>query len=186
MHEISKEEFNMGLSIGDSAPDFNLIGVDDQTHNLNDFSDKAALAVIFSCNHCPYVRAWEDRMVKLQADYADKGVQLIAINANDAVSHPSDSFESMKIHHSEQGFKFLYLHDKNQDIAKAYGAQRTPEVFLFGKDRTLAYHGAIDDNYEHADAAQAHYLQDALDAVLSGQSPPTPKTDAVGCTIKWK
>lgn len=174
------------LKIGDKAIPFNLIGVDDQQHALSDYADKAAVAVIFSCNHCPYVRAWEDRMIQIQADYADKGVQLIAINANDATKYPDDSFPKMKERAQEKGFNFPYLHDETQEIAQAYGAERTPQVFLFDQDGVLRYYGAIDDNYENPNAVKQHYLRDALDAVLAGQDPPVTETPPVGCTIKWK
>ncbi len=174
------------LKIGDKAIPFKLIGVDDQQHALSDYADKAAVAVIFSCNHCPYVRAWEDRMIQIQADYADKGVQLIAINANDATKYPDDSFQKMKERAQEKGFNFPYLYDETQEVARAYGAERTPEVFLFDGEGILRYHGAIDDNYEDPNAVQHHYLRDALDAVLAGQDPPVTETPPVGCTIKWK
>lgn len=174
------------LNLGDAAIPFSLTGVDDQQHALDNHSDKNALAVVFSCNHCPYVLAWEDRMMQIQADYKDKGVQFLVINANDAESHPTDSFEKMKERQQEKNFNYIYLRDESQEVAKAYGAQRTPEIFLFDKDRKLSYHGAIDDNYEDPSAVSANYLRDALDSVLSGQTPATPKTDAVGCTIKWK
>lgn len=169
-----------------NAPAFSLPGVDGRKRALRDFSDKAALVVVFSCNHCPYVRAWEARMVQIQADYAGKGVQLVAINANNAATHPGDSFEKMVEHAAEAGFNFPYLHDPSQAVAKAYGAQRTPEVFVFDRDRTLRYHGAIDDNFEEPSKVQRPYLREALDAVLAGNAPATPSTPPVGCTIKWK
>lgn len=174
------------LKIGDKAIPFNLPGVDGKQHALADYADKQAVVVIFSCNHCPYVRAWEDRMIQIQADYADKGVQLVAINANDAVKYPSDSFEAMVERAREKGFNFPYLHDETQEIARAYGAQRTPEVFLFDQQRTLRYHGAIDDNYEDPGAVKHRYLAAALDAVLAGKAAPVAETPPVGCTIKWK
>ena len=174
------------LKSGDKAFPFTLTGVDDKHHALTDYADKAAVAVIFSCNHCPYVRAWEDRMVQIQADYASRGVQIVAINANDAAKYPDDSFTKMKERAKEKGFNFPYLYDETQAIARAYGAQRTPEVFLFDKSGMLRYHGAIDDNCDAPNAVQAHYLRNALDAVLAGQAPPVTETSPVGCTIKWK
>ncbi len=174
------------LKPGDKAISFSLPGVDDKTHALADYADKEAVVVIFSCNHCPYVRAWEDRMIQIQADYADKGVQLIAINSNDPRKYPEDSFPRMKERAREKGFNFPYLYDETQEVARSYGAERTPEVFLFDKNRVLRYHGAIDDNYENPDAVKNHYLRDALDAVLAGQDPPIAETPPVGCTIKWK
>ncbi len=171
---------------GDQAIPFELPGVDDQVHSLSDYADKKAVAVIFSCNHCPYVLAWEDRMIQLQADYAEQGVQFLAVGANDDQKYPADSFANMKTHAADKGFNFPYLRDESQAIATAYGAERTPEVFLFDAGGTLRYHGAIDDNYEQPEAVQATYLRDALDAVLAGQAPAPATTPPVGCTIKWK
>ncbi len=174
------------LKSGDQALPFTLPGVDGKHHALTDYADKSAVAVIFSCNHCPYVRAWEDRMVQIQADYASRGVQLIAISANDAAKYLDDSFPKMKERAQEKGFNFPYLYDETQAIARAYGAQRTPEVFLFDKDSQLHYHGAIDDNCDAPNAVQAHYLRNALDAVLAGRVPPVAETSPIGCSIKWK
>ena len=173
------------LKIGDKALDFNLTGTDDKNHSLNEYANKN-IVVVFSCNHCPYVRAWEDRMIKIQADYASKGVQLIAINANDASKYPDDSFQNMKVRAREKKFNFPYLRDEDQKVATSYGAERTPEVFLFDTKRTLQYHGAIDDNYDEPSAVKVHYLRTALDAVLQGSKVPIADTAPVGCTVKWK
>jgi len=174
------------LKIGDKAISFTLSGVDGKNHSLAEYSGKNAVAVIFSCNHCPYVRAWEDRMVQIQAHYDMKGVQLIAINANDASKYPDDSFEKMKERAREKHFNFPYVHDESQQIARAYGAERTPEVFLFDKAGTLRYHGVIDDNYDDETSVKVKFLRNALDAMLSGKAPITTETKPVGCTIKWK
>ena len=174
------------MNVGDPLIPFSLPGVDGKQHAPADYTDKKILVVIFSCNHCPYVRAWEDRMIAIQKDYAAKGVQFLAINANDVQKYPADSFEKMQERAREKGFNFPYLYDESQEIATAYGAQRTPEVFLFDEKRTLRYHGAIDDNFEEPEEVQHHYLRDALDAVLTGQNPQPAITPPVGCTIKWK
>lgn len=174
------------LRIGDPIIPFALPGVDGKTHRLEDYQDKEILVIIFSCNHCPYVQAWEDRMIQIQADYADKGVQLIAINANDDQKYPEDSFEEMIKRAQAKGFNFPYLRDETQEVARAYGAERTPEVFVFDRQRTLRYHGAIDDNYENPEAVKQPYLRNALDALLAGKEPPVAETPPVGCTIKWK
>jgi peroxiredoxin len=174
------------LAIGAHAVPFSLIGVDDRTHSLADYAEKPVLVVIFSCNHCPYVRAWEDRMVALQAEYAARGVQFLVINANDPAKYPEDDFPSMKQRAAEKGFNFPYLYDETQEIARAYGATRTPEVFVFDAERVLRYHGAIDDNHENPQAVTRHYLREALDAVLSGTQPAAAQTPPVGCTIKWR
>ena len=112
------------LKPGDSAIAFSLKGTDGQTHALADYSDKNAVAVIFTCNHCPYAQAWEGRFIQAQADYSDKGVQVLAINANNAESHPGDSYEAMQQRAQEQGFNFPYLHDETQETARAFGAER--------------------------------------------------------------
>jgi peroxiredoxin len=176
----------MTLAVGEKAIPFDLPGTDDQSHTFSDYADKNAVAVIFTCNHCPYVLAWEDRLMAIQADYADKGVQLIGIGPNDAVKYPADSFEEMKTHAAEKGFNFPYLRDESQEVARAYGAERTPEVFLFDGSGTLRYHGTVDDNYEDPAAVSATYFRDALDAVLAGQAPAVANTKPVGCSIKWK
>jgi peroxiredoxin len=174
------------LSIGEQAKPFRLPGTDDQEYSLSSFEDRNLLAVIFSCNHCPYVQAWESRMVQIQADYKEKGVQFVAINANDASKYPDDNFESMKARVLEKGFNFPYLRDKTQEVAREYGAERTPEVFLFDADRKLIYHGTIDDNYDDPQAVESTYLRDAIEAGLAGRTPELQTTTPVGCTIKWK
>jgi len=125
-------------------------------------------------------------MVKIQADYASKGVQLIGINANDALKYPDDSFQNMKLRAREKKFNFPYLRDEDQKVAKSYGAERTPEVFLFDKNRMLQYHGAIDDNYDDPSAVKVHYLRNALEALTNGIKVPIPDTAPVGCSVKWK
>ncbi|MGH8067221.1 MAG: thioredoxin family protein [Candidatus Entotheonellia bacterium] len=174
------------LKLNEQAKPFTLPGVDGKTHALSDYKDKEALAVIFSCNHCPYVKAWEDRMVQIQADYASQGVQLLVINANDVNTVPDDSFPKMKERATEKGFNFPYLFDESQAVARAYGAERTPEVFVFDKQGRLRYHGAIDDNYDNPRAVKDHYLRAALDAVLGAKPLSVSDTQPVGCTIKWK
>lgn len=174
------------LKIGDRATPFTLPGVDGKTHSLQDYLTGGVAAVIFSCNHCPYVRAWEDRMVAIQRDYGDRGAQLLVINSNDDVKYPEDGFEKMKERAAEKRFNFPYLRDETQEVATAYGAQRTPEVFLFDREGVLRYHGAIDDNYQDPAAVTRHYLREALDAVLEGRDPPVSDTPPVGCSVKWK
>ena len=174
------------LPIGAKAKPFLLPGTDSQEYSLESFKDSDVLAVIFSCNHCPYVQAWEGRMVQIQADYQDKGVRLVAINANDASKYQDDDFDSMKERAQSKGFNFPYLRDESQAVAREYGAERTPEVFLFNSDRELVYHGAIDDNYDDPEAVSDAYLRDAIEATLAGDQPQVNTTSPVGCTIKWK
>lgn len=180
-------EMQNTLSVGSEAPDFTLPGVDGQDYHLADLlANHKAVVVMFSCNHCPYVRAWEDRMIAIQRDYQPRGVTLVAINANDASRYPDDSFPHMRERAAEKGFNFPYLWDESQDVAQAYGATHTPHVFLVDGNGTVRYRGAIDDNYDDPDKVERSYLRDALDAVLAGHKPVIETTDAVGCTIKWK
>ena len=175
----------MSTTVAQTAPSFTLPGVDGRDHSLADYSDAPALVLVQSCNHCPYVRAWEGRLNAIQKDYAEQGVRIVAVNSNDAASHPEDSFEEMQARASKQGFAFDYLYDEQQSLASALGSKRTPEVFVFDGDRKLVYHGAVDDNRDDT-AVDAHYLRDALDAVLAGAEPAVADTAAVGCTVKWR
>lgn len=174
------------LKIGSPAPNFNLPGVDGKKYSLDSFKDKQALIIIFSCNHCPYVQAYEGRMKQIQDDYKDKGVFVVAINSNEDKGYPEDSFENMKTRAEEQKFNFLYLRDEDQSVAHAYDATHTPEIFLFDQKRKLAFHGKIDDNWQDPNKVQNHYLKIALDELLAGKEISVPETFTIGCTIKWK
>ena len=175
------------FNIGDIAPTFSLPATDGQTYDLAEqLAQHRATIVVFSCNHCPYVRAWEGRMIALQKKYASAGVVMLAINANDATRYPDDDFPQMVQRAQEMGFNFPYLRDESQEVAHAYGATHTPHIFLLDSTGTLRYRGAIDDNYDNPDMVERSYLRDALDAVLAGDKPVIDTTDAVGCTIKWK
>jgi len=174
------------MELGEKAADFKLKGTDGKTHALADYGDKPVLIVVFSCNHCPYVVAYEDRMIAIQRDYAAKGVQLLAINSNDAEEYPEDSFAEMVKRAKEKSFDFPYLRDDSQAVARAYGATHTPHLFVFDKGRTLAYTGKIDDNWQEPAKVKQRYLRDALDALVGGKKPSEPETHAIGCTIKWK
>lgn len=176
----------MALQIGAQAPAFSLRGVDDKTHSLDELKGEKGTVVIFSCNHCPYVKAYEDRIIELAKAYQPKGIAFVLINANDPVKYPEDSFENMKKRAQEKGYPFPYLWDETQEIAKAYGAERTPEVFLFDSQLKLRYHGTIDDNWEDPAKVTKRYLKDALEALLAGREPEVQETQPVGCTIKWK
>lgn len=173
------------LQIGESAPDFDLPAVDGKNYSLGDFADAKILIVVFSCNHCPYVIGSEDRMNVLQAEYAPKGVEMIVINSNETKNHPMDTFEHMVRRAEEKGFQFRYVRDESQDVARAYGALRTPHYFVFDADRKLGYTGRMDDNPREGGKETTHELRDALDAMLEGREPPVPVTNPLGCNVKW-
>ena len=173
------------LKIGSKAPDFNLPAVDSKTYSLNSFDEKKALIIVFSCNHCPYVQAYEERIKQIQKDYV-KDLQVVAINANEDLNYPEDSFEEMKKRSAERQFNFPYLRDETQQIAKAYGATHTPEIFLFDKERKLVFYGKIDDNWQDEKDVRAKYLRNAIEELLAGKTISVPETFTIGCTIKWK
>jgi peroxiredoxin len=172
------------FKIGDAAPNFaDLIGVDDKKHSLDEFKSAKAVAVVFTCNKCPVAEMYEDRLVAFQKDYADKGVQLVAINVNNA---EEDKLPAMKVRAEEKGFQFPYLYDPTQKVGRNYGAEVTPHVFLLDGKRQLAYVGAVDDNPEDETKVTKAYLREATDAVLAGKAPETTDVDAPGCGIQYE
>jgi peroxiredoxin len=169
------------LSLGDHAPAFDLPGIDGRKHTLDDYREHP-VAVVFSCCHCPYVMAWEDRLNEVAGDYAGRA-GLVAINSN--AGYLGDSWEDMEQRAAEKGFRFPFLYDETQEVARAYGAARTPEIFLFDATHRLVYHGAPDSDHQSPTGAEP-YLRRALDATLGGAEPQPAETPAVGCTIKWR
>lgn len=182
------------LSLGTSALDFTLPGVDGRDHSLKEFSAAKILVVIFTCNHCPTAQYYEERIEQLVDNYKAQGVAVVAIMPNDPKSvrldelgwtDLSDSFEEMKIRARDRHFNFPYLYDGDTEaVARAYGPVATPHAFVFDAARKLRYAGAIDDS-ERVNQVQKHYVRDALDALLAGKDPPVAKTKVVGCSIKW-
>ena len=148
------------------AADFLLPGIDGKNYSLQNFADKRLLAVIFSCNHCPYVQAYEDRIIALQNDYAARGFQVVAINANDASLYAQDSFDEMKNRAALKKFNFPYLRDESQTVARAYAATHTPHIFLFDEFRNLRYTGKIDDDWKNPANVKRQFLREAIEAVL--------------------
>lgn len=173
------------LQIGDRAPDFSLPATDGTTRALADFAAGPALVVVFSCNHCPYVIGSEERMKAFAADYAPRGVAMIAINSNETENHPHDSFRHMVTRAAERRFPFVYARDEDQSVALAYGALRTPHYFLFDGERRLRYTGRMDDDPRNAVNARTRELRDAVDAVLAGEAVPVELTNPIGCNVKW-
>jgi peroxiredoxin len=177
---------SLKLPMGTPIIDFSLPATNGKIYSPSDFSDKKILVIIFMCNHCPYVHAVIDRLIAIQSDYADKDIQLIAINANDSVNYPEDSFESMKDFVVERSINFVYLHDEDQSIAKAYKAQCTPDIYVFDSTRQLVYHGRIDDNWQDESSVTKQELREALDAILEERPIAENQQPTIGCSIKWK
>lgn len=178
-----------GYDIGDKATDFHLRNVDGTMVSMKDFPDAKGFIIMFTCNHCPYSVAYEDRKIALDKKYKPRGYPVIAINPNDPEVQPKDSFDEMVVRAKEKGFPFPYVIDEGQEIYPQYGATRTPHVFVLqrqGEDFIVRYIGAIDNNHGNADAADERYVEMAVDALISGDNPPVEKTKAIGCTIKTK
>jgi peroxiredoxin len=174
------------LPIGQRAPDFILPNVDGRDCALQSFKDKKVVVVVFTCNHCPYAQAYEERLMAIQRDFAAQDVQLIAVNPNAAEGYPEDSFDNMVKRAQKRQFNFPYLRDETQRIARAYGAEYTPEAFVLDAKREARYIGRVDDNWQHPEKARSHDLRSAIEAVLAGKPVENPVTHAIGCTIKWK
>ena len=181
------------LQIGQPAPDFDLPGVDGKRYSLDTFKRCRALVVVFSCNHCPYVVGSEDRMIRFYLRYAPHGLAFVAINSNETDNHPTDSFEHMVERAREKNFPFHYLRDESQDVARAFGALRTPHYFLFARGGenedgpwALRYTGRMDDNPRTPGAERTDELVDATEAVLAGRRPKVEVTNPIGCNVKWK
>jgi peroxiredoxin len=178
----------LAIDIGDAIPakSDQLKDVDGRAIKIADVSGAKGTLVIFTCNHCPYAKAWEDRIVSLGNQYSEKGIGVVAINSNDPKSTPEDGYEQMQQRSKEKGFKFPYAVDETSGIAKAFGASKTPEAFLFDASGKLAYHGAVDDNSEDPNAVKDHYLKDALESVEAGKPVARAETKSIGCGIKFR
>jgi peroxiredoxin len=180
---------NSGYKVGDKAGDFNLKNVDKKMVSLSGLQNNKGAIVIFTCNHCPFSIAYEDRIIALHKKYESLGYPVVAINPNDEKKVPEDSFKNMIKRAREKKFPFVYLHDSTQEIARMYGAVRTPHVYLLSKSGstyTVEYIGAIDNNSQEPDSVTERYVEKAIDELLSGQKVTTTSTKAIGCTIKWK
>jgi peroxiredoxin len=174
----------MSLTIGEKVPSFELPDTEGRQWSLAD-GGAPATVVVFTCNHCPYALAWHDRIAQVARDYAGRDVRMLAINSNDSDRYPRDSYEAMQRRVAAEPWPMPYLHDASQDVARAYGAKTTPDVFVIDSAGRLAYRGAPDGDYDDP-AENADWLRSALDAVLAGQSPERAETKPVGCSIKWR
>jgi peroxiredoxin len=184
------------MVLGSTAPDFHLPCTDGKTISLADFSSAEALVVLFICNHCPYVIHIAPALAQLAQQYQRKGIAFVAINSNDTTSYPADNFVNMKIEKTRRGYSFPYLWDESQEVARAYNAACTPDLYLFDKTHKLVYHGQFDDtrpnrissgNYDSSiHPANGSALRHALDLLLEGQPIPVDQYPSMGCNIKWK
>lgn len=176
-----------GYQIGDVVADFELKNIDGKMVSLSDYKDAKGFIITFTCNTCPYAVAYEDRIIALDKKYASKGYPVIAINPNNPLVKPGDDFESMKVRAKEKGFTFPYLLDEGQHVYPKFGATKTPHMFVIQKTKqgnVLKYIGAIDDNYKDASVVKTKYVENAVDALLSGKEIQDKETKAIGCSIK--
>ncbi|RYJ45808.1 thioredoxin family protein [Flavobacterium beibuense] len=176
-----------GYQVGDVATDFSLKNIDGKKVSLKDFKDAKGYIVVFTCNHCPYAQAYEDRIVALDKKYKKQGYPVIAINPNNPEKQKDDSFEKMQARAKEKGFTFPYLLDEGQKIYPQYGATKTPHVYVLqktAKGNVVKYIGAIDDNYEDEAAVTKKYVEDAVNSLLKGKEVSVKETKAIGCSIK--
>lgn len=187
LNSFSKAQIQ--YKVGDLASDFNLKNVNEKMISLAKFKQAKGFILVFTCNNCPYSKAYESRIMALDAEYASKGFPVIAINPNDPIAYPEDSFEEMQKRAKEKKYTFPYLIDETQSVAKLYGARVTPHVYLLKKTEIgleVAYIGAIDNDTENINPNKINYVAPAIDAILAGKSPSILQTKAIGCSIKWK
>lgn len=178
-----------GYEPGSEAIDFKLKDVDGKFKSLADYKSAKGFVVVFTCNHCPYAQKYEDRIIALNKVYSARGFPVIAINPNDSGSYPEDSYPEMVKRSKKKNYKFPYLYDETQEIARTYGALKTPHVFLLQKENgklVVKYTGAIDDNTEDASKVQNKYVEAAIESLLAGKEVAIKTTKAIGCGIKWK
>ena len=178
-----------GYSVGDYATDFKLKNVDGKMVSMSDYKSAKGIIVIFTCNTCPYSKIYEDRIIAINDKYSAQGFPVIAINPNDPERQPGDLYELMQERAKQKGFTFPYLVDETQEITRAYGATRTPHVFLLKKEQSkykVAYIGAVDNNHKSASKATQKYVENAIEALKAGKEVSTDFTKAIGCTIKWR
>lgn len=177
---------SLPLPLGSPMIDFSLPDPYGKIHSTSGYADRRVLVIIFMCNHCPYIQAVKDRLIALQEYFAPEEVQLIGINSNDSVQYPDDSPEAMKEIITRWGINFPYLIDEEQEVAKEYQAQCTPDIYVFDQDRKLAYHGRIDDNWKDPNAVTREELKEAIQTLLNNEKPSEDQKSSMGCSIKWR
>jgi peroxiredoxin len=173
------------VSVIATAADFALPDTSGETHRLSDLTAEGPVVVVFTCNHCPYARAWHDRLADIADDYAPRGVHVLFVNSNDGERYPADSLDAMRRRVAEEEWTVPYLHDESQQVAREFGAETTPDVFVVDTDMQVRYHGAPDQDHEDP-SANGLWVREALDDVLSGIELRRPQTEPVGCSIKWR
>jgi peroxiredoxin len=181
--------FAQGYKIGDDAKDFQLKNIDGNMVSLKDNKDAKGYIVVFTCNHCPFAQAYEQRIIDLDKKFRPLGFPVVAINSNDPAIVPDDSFDNMVKTAKEKAYPFPYLFDETQEIAKTFGATKTPHVYILNKNKSkwvVSYIGAIDNNTDNADKADKKYVEDAVNQLLAGQTVTVTETKAIGCGIKWR
>jgi peroxiredoxin len=172
--------------LGSPCPDFKLPSVDGKSYALGDFAGSKVLVIAFICNHCPYVKAIEDRLLTLPRGYKAGDFQLVAICSNDPSDYPEDSPAELHRRWREKSYSFPYLIDESQAVARSFGAVCTPDFYVYGPDRRLAYRGRLDDSWKNAAQVRRQELKDAVDALVAGKSLNSPQNPSMGCSIKWK
>ncbi len=172
--------------LGTTCPDFRLKAMDEKFYKLSDFSDKNPLLVLFICNHCPYVKAIEDRLIQLGNDLKIQGIHMVAICSNESSKYTEDSFENLQKRYFEKNYSFVYLHDETQQVAKTFGAVCTPDYFLYDKELQLAYRGRLDDNWKNPELVTKRELYEAAVILSKGEKILKPQIPSMGCSIKWK
>jgi peroxiredoxin len=177
----------MGTPIGSYAPDFELPGIDGSVHHLARYLEHyRAIGVVIMCNHCPYVKMYLERLKQIQTEFQAQTFTLVGINANDDRHYPEDSFEQMKIFAADHQINFPYLRDVTQDVARSFGAERTPEVFLIDQSGVLRYSGLVDDNAQNPEAVVHSYFRNAIAQLLANKPIDPDFTHAIGCSVKWR
>lgn len=177
---------SFSLHPGDVAPSFSLPSTDGRTVKLADYAEKPFLVVTFWCNHCPYVQAWEGRMMDLARSYAPKGVGFVLINSNDETAYPDDSMPKMIERARSKQYPIPYLRDESQEVAHEYGALVTPHPMLFDRTRRLLFQGRIDDSHAEPSRVKERFLAQALDSAIAGRPIARPELAVLGCSVKWK
>ncbi|MDD9942698.1 MAG: thioredoxin family protein [Myxococcales bacterium] len=175
-----------GMPLGTAAPRFSLPATDGRSYALDDFANSPVLVVVFTCNHCPYARAIEDRLIAFQQEFGERGVVVVAISSNDDQAYPADSFDAMRVRAKDKGFNFPYLFDGSQEVARSYDAACTPDIFVFDRERKLTYNGRFDDNWQDATRVTQRDLARAVECTLAGKPLDFEARPSMGCNIKWK